>query len=270
MPSGRNRTSKTGPTIPEAVVRKIVRLIGKVAEVQGDRAVKRRLLMTELARMVDADAWAWIISRASKDNNNPAVGSFQYAGFSDEQASQYVQLMQDRRNTPVEYAALNRLSRKMTRFTRRSDQLVSPAVWYGPRNQMLKVLGFEHVMYSVRILDDDGLFSGISLKRKAGRKNFSPIEQRIAHIITGEIEWLHCDKNLAEVTGQIRTLSPRQRTVLMLLMEAFSTKQIAGKLHCSPNTVKDHCKAIYAHFRVPGSRALFRRFRAGDGHDLNQ
>jgi DNA-binding CsgD family transcriptional regulator len=135
---------------------------------------------------------------------------------------------------------------------------------------MLAALGFEHVMYSVTILDDDGLFSGISLKRKAGRENFSPLEQRIAHIVTSEIEWLHYDEKLATVTGQIRTLSPRQRTVVTLLMEGLSIKQIAIRLGCSPNTVKDHCKAIYAHFRVHSRRELFRRFTAGDGHDLGR
>lgn len=50
---------------------------------------------------------------------------------------------------------------------------------------MLETLGFEHVMYSVKVLDDDGFFSGITLKRKTGRSNFTPLEQRIVHIVIG-------------------------------------------------------------------------------------
>lgn len=256
--------------IPETVVRQMIRLVGEVADLRAERAVKRRRLMTGLARMIDADAWAWIISRAADDNSNPAVASFQHGGFSEEQVGRYVQLMQDRRNTPVEYAALNQLRRSKKRFTRRWDQLVTAEEWYGPRNRsMLEVLGFEHVMYSVRILDDDGFFSGITLKRRTGRKNFSPLEQRMAHIVTGEIEWLHCEENLAGVTEQIRPMTPSQRTVLMLLMEGLSKKEIAAKLDCSENTVKDHVKAIYKHFGVHSTPELFHYFMAGDGHDVD-
>lgn len=68
--------------------------------------------------MVDADAWGWIISRAASDNDNPAVASFQHGGMSEEQIGRYVQFMQVRRNTPVEYAALNRLRVSKQRFTR--------------------------------------------------------------------------------------------------------------------------------------------------------
>lgn len=255
--------------IPEAQVRQMVRLVGEVADVRATRSAKRRILMTGLADMVGADAWGWIISRAADDNNNPAVAAFQHGGLSEEQIGRYAQLMQDRQNPPVEYAALNLLRRTKRRFTRRWDQLVTTAEWYGPRNRhLLKVLGFEHVMYSVRVLDDNGFFSGITLKRKVGRENFSPLEQRIAHIVTGEIAWLHYDESLGEVTRQVRPLPPSQRTVLMLLMEGHNKPKIAATLGCSYNTVKDHVKGIYAHFNVHSTPELFRRFMAGDGHDI--
>lgn len=259
----------TDTLIPESEVRKIVRLVGEVAEMPARRPAKRRALMTGLAEMVDADAWAWMISRAAGNNDNPAVASFQHGGYSEEQVGRYIQFMQDRQNTPIEYAALNRLRLSKKRFTRRWDQLVAAEEWYGPRNRrMLEMLGFEHVMYSVSVLDDDGLFSGIALKRKMGRKNFTPLEQRIAHIVTGEIQWLHYDENLDGVTTQIRPLPPSQRSVLMLLMEGNNKPSIAAKLGCSYNTVKDHVKAIYTHFNVHSTAELFRRFMAGDGHDV--
>ncbi len=255
--------------VPEAEVRKIVRLVGKIADMGGTRSERRRALMTGLADLVDADAWAWIISRAADDHDNPAVASFQHGGYTDEQVARYAQIMQDRENTPVEYQALNQLRLAKKRFTRRWDQLVTPEDWYGPRNrQILDALGFEHVMYCVRVLDDSGLFSGITLKRRAGRLNFTPLEQRIAHIVTGEVEWLHADENLYQVTRQVHPLPPSQRTVLMLLMEGNNKPKIAEKLGCSYNTVKDHVKAIYAHFNVHSVAELFHHFRAGDGLDL--
>lgn len=254
--------------IPEPAVRDIVRLIGRVADMTATRAAKRRALMTGLAKMVDADAWAWMISRAADNNNNPAIAHFQHDGYNDEQLGMYIRLMQDRQNTPVEFSALNQLRRHKRRFTRRWDQLVTAKEWYGPGNRpLLDVVGFEHVMYSVQVLDDDGLFSGISLKRKVGRNNFTALEQRIAHIVTGEIEWLHYDENLDGITRKVRPLPPSRRTVLTLLMEGYSKPQIAAKLGCGYNTIKEHVKAIYAHFNVHSHAELFHRFMAGDGHD---
>ncbi len=255
--------------IPDSEVRKIVRIVGQVADMEGSRSTKRRALMNGLAAMIDADAWAWIISRAADDHNNPAVAYFQHGGYTDEQVARYAQIMQDRDNTPVEYQALNQLRFTNKRFTRRWDQLVTPEQWYGPRNrQILDALGFEHVMYCVKVLDDSGLFSGITLKRRTGRPNFTPLQQRIAHIVTGEIDWLHGDENLHTVTQQVHPLPPSQRTVLMLLMEGNNKPKIAKKLGCSYNTVKDHVKAIYAHFKVHSTAELFHHFRAGDRQDV--
>jgi DNA-binding CsgD family transcriptional regulator len=254
--------------IPESEVRKVVRLVGAVADMDGSRSAKRRALMTGLSDMINADAWAWIINRAADDHNNPAVAYFQHGGYSDERIVQYARIMQDRENTPVEYKVLNQLRLTNTRFTRRWDQLVTPEEWYGPRNRpILDALGFEHVLYCVKVLDDSGLFSGITLKRRAGRPNFTPLEQRIAHIVTGEIDWLHGDENLNSVTREVSPLPPSQRTVLMLLMEGKNKPTIALELGCSYNTVKDHVKAIYAHFKVHSTAELFHHFQAGDGLD---
>lgn len=255
--------------IPESEVRKIVRLVGRIADMQGSRPAKRRALMTGLSKMIDADAWAWIVSRAADEHDNPAVAYFQHGGYTDEQVARDAQIMQNRKSTPVEYRALNQLRLTHKRFTRRWDQLVTPEEWYGPRNrQILEALGFEHVMYCVKVLDDKGLFSGIALKRRTGRSNFTPVEQRIAHIVTGEIDWLHGDENLFSVAQQVHPLPPSQRTVLMLLMEGNNKPKIAATLGCSYNTVKDHVKAIYAHFKVHNIAELFRHFRVSDGQDV--
>ncbi len=254
--------------IPESEVRNIVRLVGRIADMEGSRPAKRRALMNGLAEMIGADAWAWIISRAADDHNNPAIAYFQHGGYTEEQVARYVQIMQDRENTPVEYHALNQLRFTSKRFTRRWDQLVTPEEWYGPSNtQILDALGFEHVMYCVNVLDDSGLFSGITLKRRTGRPNFTPLQQRIAHIVTGEIGWLHRDENLSGVTREVHPLPPSQRSVLMLLMEGNNKPKIAQKLGCSYNTVKEHVKAIYTHFNVHSTAELFHHFRAGDGLD---
>lgn len=258
-----------GPMVPEIEVRKIVRLLGTVAGLHGALSAKRRKLMAGLAVIVEADAWSWIISRASMENNNPAVGSFQYGGLTEEQFVRSVRVMQDRQNPPVEYKELNRLRLTRKRFTRTWDQLVPAEEWYAPRNRrILQMMGFEHVLYCVRVLDDDGLFSGIALNRKFGRPNFTPLQRRIAHIVTGEIEWLHHDDTLAGVTREVRPLPPRLRTVLTLLVNGHSVKEIAGRLDRSYHTVNTYTRDIHRYFNVRSRAQLLRHFMAGDGGDV--
>ena len=123
-------------------------------------------------------------------------------------------------------------------------------------------------MYCVRVIDDDGLFSGIAFKRRIGRANFTPGQRCIAHIVTGEIDWLHFDHPVSEVTRGVRTLSPQCRTVLTLLIDGKSVKEIAGHMALSVHTVNDHCKVIYKHFKVHTRAELLRYFMVGDGGDV--
>jgi RNA polymerase sigma factor (sigma-70 family) len=49
----------------------------------------------------------------------------------------------------------------------------------------------------------------------------------------------------------IKSLSPRQREVLMLLGAGKSNAQIADELSCSLNTVKRHVTAVLQKLRLP-------------------
>lgn len=256
-------------SIPEPYVRRIVRLLGEVANLRGPTTRRRRALMNGLVELVEADAWTWIVSRAAKENDNPAVASFLYGGLSGEQFTRYARVMQDRSRTPVEYKALNELRLHHDRFTRGWDQLVTAEQWYSPGNrELLEATGFEHVMYSVKVLDSDGLFSGITLKRRMGRANFTQVERRITHIVTGEIDWLHHDEKFADVTRIIRPLKPRLRVVLTMLVDGNSIPDTAKKLGLSQHTVKDYAKEIYGHFKVNSRANLLRHFMVGDGGDV--
>lgn len=255
-------------TVPEADVRQMIRLLGEVARGRGSIEGKKRLLMDGLCRLIDADAWSWIVSRAAEDNDNPAIAAFLYGGLTNVEVGRYAQLMQDRNNTPIEYSALNALRQTHDRFTRSWDQLVTPEEWYGPKNRpIIDQLGFEHVLYAVKILDGDGLFSGISMKRRIGRPNFTDRERRIAHIVTGEVDWLHYDKNLDVVTREVRPLSPRLRTVLTLLVDGKSVKEVASQLNLSSHYISDCTKRLYRHFGVNSRPELLRHFMSGDGGD---
>jgi DNA-binding CsgD family transcriptional regulator len=119
-------------------------------------------------------------------------------------------------------------------------------------------------------MDTDGLFSGISIRRRTGRPRFTARERRIVHIVSGEVDWLHsCSENLASATYQVRALTPRQQAVLTLMLEGHAVKRIAFVLGIKPNTVVGYTKDIHRHFDVSSRAELIHRFRSGDGGDLN-
>ena len=257
------------PTLLETDVRAMVRLLCRVADATGERIARKRLLMQGMAELIRADRWSWIVARADSRHHNPGVVEFLHEGFTDEEYGHYVAMMQDRRHPPVEYAALNGLRRVSRRFTRSWEQLVPAELWYGQVNRRrLEAIGFEHIMYSVHLLDDEGLFSGLAWMRKAGQPNFSPRDRRIAHIITSEVPWLHHDAALAQRGDAIAPLSPRLRTVLTLMVDGRTIKQIAQALGLSPQTVADYTKLIHKRFGVRSRAQLLRYFMCGDGADL--
>jgi len=254
------------PLIPQSDVVAMLKLLSDVVALEGPMSLKRRAFMDALTELIDGDAWSWIISRASESDNSPAVGAFLCGGMDDAQMARYAQIMQDRNYLPVEYAALNKLRHKHRHFTRGWDELVTPEQWYGPANRhVMDGLGFEHVLYSVRVLDEDGYFSGVAIKRKKGRPNFSMRERRITHLVTGIATWLHWDPNLATVTKEIRPLPAHLRTTLMLLIDPrISVIAIATRLGIKTNTAKEYAQNLYKHFAVKNRNQLLARFLIGD------
>jgi hypothetical protein len=253
--------------IPQSDAEAMLRLLSEVAKLHGPMPSKRRALMEGLARLTDADAWGWIISRAVDGCNAPAVGAFLCGGMDDQQITRYAQIMEDRDYLPIEYAALNQLRRTHNHFTRGWDELVTPVQWYGPQNRhIIDTLGFEHVLYSVRVLDKDGYFSGISLKRKKDRPNFNLRERQITHMITGIVDWLHWDPKLATVTREVCPLPPHLRTMLILLVDPrLPVVGIASQLGIKHSTAKEYAQNLYRHFNVKGRNELLGRFLIGDG-----
>ena len=60
-----------------------------------------------------------------------------------------------------------------------------------------------------------------------------------------------------------RGLSPREREVLLLLLERFTVPEIGAHLHVSENTVKTHLKSLYRKLEVHSKRELKALFGRG-------
>ena len=150
-------------------------------------------------------------------------------------------------------------------ITRRREELVSDAAWYGS----------EHFNEHFRVAHlDDGLFaascptpeSGVTLHhlilhRPLGDKAFGVRERRIIWLFLREIRQLLGNKLVPFGRPSPNGLSPRMRQVLALLAEGQSEKQVAATLQISRHTVHDYVKMLHQRLGVSSRGELLARSR---------
>ncbi|MFI4896760.1 MAG: helix-turn-helix transcriptional regulator [Phycisphaerales bacterium JB059] len=236
----------------------------------GDVGAKKRYLMDGLAKLVDADAWIWVVSRYADPTDPPTCVSFMQRGFDEKGVGLIMEATQDPEHLPPENEPLMReiIAAGGNHITRVRQDMVSDDGWYDSSHFKIyrKPLDIDEFIYSVFPLTD-GMFSAVGLHRRVGRPAFDARERKLAHIVVSEVEWLHRAGVPDDPGDGVSELSPRLRTVFGLLLEGWTRKQMAEHLGLSVNTIAEYTKAIYRHFEVKGQKPLIQRFRVGNGFD---
>jgi len=257
-------------TLAEAEVRGVVRLLAEALTPDDGRAAKVRRLMAGLCEMIDADGWLFFRSRMAPDGGPPANIDYLYGGdFDDASLAEYADWSLEVREEPPEFPRLKPLIAAGEHFTRPRQALVDDAVWRSGRyDGHIERIGFDAFMYStVPLTERDGapICSTALLFRQPGRPDFDPRDVRITHLIVSECRPLHEDGLDLHRVDDVAVLTPRQRSVLVMLTDGLSQKQVAYRLGLSYHTVGDHIKAIYRHFDVQSRAELMRHFIARGG-----
>jgi DNA-binding CsgD family transcriptional regulator len=92
-----------------------------------------------------------------------------------------------------------------------------------------------------------------SLEFIAERERRTP--QEVANRVLGDV--LHNQQSQDEIWRLWSSLTPREQEVAVLICRQYTTRQIAGKLHISPETVKTHVEHVLVKFGTP-DRNIFR------------
>lgn len=119
---------------------------------------------------------------------------------------------------------------------------------------------------------DDGLFAHhliapgrmrwLFVNRALGDKPFGEREHRLMRLLNVELARL-LGTRLARIgEPTVTDLPPRQRDVLVCLMNGDTEKQAARRLGISPHTVHDYVKALHGRFGVRSRGELLARCRA--------
>jgi len=258
------------PSLNEEDLRAILRLLGDVADIDGDQAVKRRHLLTGLARLIEADVWMWSIFSFGLDGMTASI-SMLHDGMTAKEFDQVVRGSTDPHRQPPDLLILNSHLSDSMEFTRRRQQIMSDGDWYANDHVRTYRHGFlDHAVYHFRWVDERrDVASGIGIHRRWGREPFTARDTRLVHIVMSEIAWLHQAAVPDGRAADTDVMTPRQRAVLALLLQGRSRKEIATGLSISPYTVDDHIDALYRQFKVDGRSGLMKRFMVGNGGDLS-
>jgi DNA-binding CsgD family transcriptional regulator len=249
--------------LDEADARALVRMLGQAIALPGGHEAKKRFLLAGTARLVRADWWAWVLQRRPGEDARPEV----VASLHDDEADGKPARLQHGCMLPEQDPNLFPV------FCARGEP-PSPFVSFPkgpPRAQ--QIAGFRRsspqesdgigpLMLASCPLDARSV-SMIALYRRTGAAPFTPREQKISRLIMEEVPWLHRTDWPESRPPEAGGLSPRQRTILALLLKGHSRKQIAYRLEITENTVAGYCREIYRRHAVNSHAELIHKFLTG-------
>ena len=218
------------PELAEADVRKMIRLLGATASIEGGHAEKKRFLMDGLCKLLEVDTWVWALGKRLEEAAPQCFLSILHEGFSPERFAAINLALENKemgRVTEDFYAKIEATKRPMTLTRAEADperigsQENIKELWDNADVGSLIISG-----YPV----EPGSVSFVGFYRHLADSEFTQREKQIAHIVLSEVPWLHLSGWPEDYGLDVPSLSPRQRSVLNLLLDGHSRKEMADLL----------------------------------------
>jgi DNA-binding CsgD family transcriptional regulator len=243
-------------------LRRAFRLIGECRDLGADTEAWRRHAFAGLARLLEARAATGGEVRWPRPDGLLVFVHPVVTGFSPEEIAVFAQFMRARNPDPAAGdPTLHPLGQSAGRLvTRTRRQLVSDRPWYASfsYNEIRRVIGVDHCVYSLCALSGEDSYSFIGLHRATGERGFESREQHLLHI---------CHDEIGRLTGTVLArkteracLAPRLCQTLECLLDGDSEKQVASRLALSLPTVHQYVTALYRHFDVSSRAELLAHF----------
>lgn len=241
----------------EALLRIVTSVDLQIGEV-GERRLK---LLLKLAQLIDSPGgfWGWGRGRPGISAVSP-VASIPFGYSNSEWASiASVCLSEDGQRLFQEPIFARIGDQKQVTVTR--VEIVDDETWYSsaPFLQGFKPANIDHLLSTVRFCSTD-IWCCLTFSRRLNSPAFGVREVSLINMAMSGITWLHPQASEAVPPEVFMGITPKQRVVMLFLLDGMSRKQIANRLGLTLHTVNDHVKALYAMFGVQSATELAARF----------
>lgn len=235
-------------------------LIADLMEAQSmhsDMVGRRQHLLDQLIGRTSADAGLWCWGRGHPLMGETTPITTIRHGFTDDEFCQlaYYGLTPEATRFYREPYFKPLETSPVVSFTR--PMLWSDEEWYGSQlvtENLVKVDYCEWVV-AVRFTDNDN-WSCLSFHRRFHRPAFSTDDNQLLELALTSIPLLWAPAHGQFESAELALLTPRQRSILLGLLDGYSRKQMAAHYQLSLHTVNDHIKAIFKHFDVSSATEL--------------
>jgi DNA-binding CsgD family transcriptional regulator len=222
---------------------------------------RRELLLRALGELIGADAGHWAWGRGVPNTSTVTPVAIIDFGYTDEQRALLFRLGLDSEMDEIFRPRIVARFNADSQATVICEDVFSAEEYAATRMRgYLQQMPMQSWIHTVRYATVD-TWSNMFLVRRAGE--FDKRDVALLDLAMAGIDWLHASSNSDEERLPPETfagLTPRQRTVMLMLLDGLSRKQIAARLDISEHTVSDHVKSLYQHYGVHSSTELAAKF----------
>lgn len=255
-----NPTSQLAALHAEDATR-LIAVVTSLDPTPDDLEARRLEVVAALGEIIDADAGHWAWGRGAPDTNSIAPVAMVEFGYTNEQQARMIEHAMNPESMKMFQARMtNRFDgQRLASATRRDlipdDEWRHSPLWC----EYVERLGLDSWVHAVRYSGGD-TWSCLHMLRRRAKLEFEARHAALLHAALASIAWLSSTAAEMVPTDVFKPLTPRQRTVMLLVLDGRSRKDIARQLGLSEHTIDDHLKAIYAHFGVRSVGELAARF----------
>lgn len=226
---------------------------------------RRRIVAAQICELVQADIWLWFSGEVNMETpGDSMVISFVDGGFRDDrERAEFFRIVMHPELTPTVNAPISHALASQRSFTGCRSQLIGDNQWRQlPVATHWQELGFDDFIISAMPVGSTQ-YSALGFHRRWGRERFTQSDVDLVESISESLGWMHHLVTSVEASQHVLSLSPRERQVVVLLIEGDSRKDVATKLGLSEHTVGDYVKEIYRKFSVNSRAELLAKFIQG-------
>jgi len=244
-------------------VKELLSGISQINAHESDLIVRRQATLELLLQILNADFGHWAWGVGDRTNTTIAPLALLTAGYSDREKGMFMQFaMAPETESTFRRPILDRMGVER-QITLARSEIFSQTAWFSSfMRQALLQFGGDEWLHTVRY-ETTNIWSNIFLIRRRDRPEFDYAEVALLDVAIDGIPWLHGTAQEIVPTANAIGLTDRQRTVMLLLMDGLSRKMIATHLGISDDTVGDHIKNIYQHFKINSATELAAVFLRG-------